>query len=66
MSRSLADARLASVDARRHRVQGRCCVLALGVTTDGVLLEAFGYEPSGRFSGERRALQRLRDEGERR
>lgn len=32
----------------------------------GELLEALGYEPSGRFSGERRALRRLRDEGERR
>jgi len=36
MSRSLADVRLAALMLDGLELKGRCCVLALGVTTDGV------------------------------
>jgi putative transposase len=36
MARSLADVRLAALMLDGLELKGRCCVVALGVTTDGV------------------------------
>ena len=36
MSRSLADLRLAALMLDGIELKGRCCVVALGITTDGI------------------------------
>lgn len=36
MSRSLADVRLAALTLDGPELKGRCCIVALGITTDGV------------------------------
>ncbi|PTL60055.1 hypothetical protein C7Y72_10560 [Paraconexibacter algicola] len=46
MSRSLADVRLAALMLDGNELKGRCCVVALGVTTDGIKVPPGSWDGS--------------------